>query len=50
VKVTQALVPVLAIGYLLLALAVIGINVGSVPAAVALIFQSAAGIPPSWAT
>jgi AGCS family alanine or glycine:cation symporter len=46
VKVTQALVPVLAIGYLLLALAVIGINIGSVPAAVALIFQSAVGIHP----
>lgn len=46
VKVTQALVPVLAIGYLLLALAVIGINIGSVPAAVALIFQSALGFHP----
>ncbi|ACL41541.1 alanine/glycine:cation symporter family protein [Pseudarthrobacter chlorophenolicus] len=46
VKVTQALVPVLAIGYLVLALAVIAINFGSVPAAVALIFQSAIGIHP----
>ncbi|MGN7199696.1 alanine/glycine:cation symporter family protein [Arthrobacter sp. SAFR-044] len=46
VKVTQALVPVLAIGYLVLALAVIGINIGSVPAAVALIFQSAIGVHP----
>ena len=46
VKVTQALVPVLAIGYLVLALAVIGINIGSVPAAVALIFQSAVGVHP----
>lgn len=46
VKVTQGLVPVLAIGYLLLALAVIFINIGSVPAAVVLIFQSAVGVHP----
>jgi AGCS family alanine or glycine:cation symporter len=46
VKVTQALVPVLALGYLIHALAVNGINNGSVPAAVALIFQSALGIHP----
>ena len=46
VKVTQGLVPVLAIGYLLLALAVIAINVDKVPEAVVLIFQSAVGIHP----
>jgi alanine or glycine:cation symporter, AGCS family len=46
VKVTQALVPVLAIGYLLLALAVIAVNIASVPEAVALIFQSAIGVHP----
>ncbi|MGR0161166.1 alanine/glycine:cation symporter family protein [Paenarthrobacter nitroguajacolicus] len=46
VKVTQGLVPVLAIGYLLLALAVIAINVDKVPQAVVLIFQSAVGIHP----
>jgi AGCS family alanine or glycine:cation symporter len=46
VKVTQGLVPVLAIGYLLLALAVIAINISSVPEAVVLIFQSAVGIHP----
>ncbi|GAA3695789.1 alanine/glycine:cation symporter family protein [Arthrobacter ginkgonis] len=46
VKVTQALVPALAIGYLVLALAVIFINISSVPQAVVLIFQSAVGIHP----
>ena len=46
VKVTQGLVPVLAVGYLILALAVIFINISSVPQAVVLIFQSAIGIHP----
>lgn len=46
VKVTETLVPVLAIGYLLLALAVIGVNIGNVPAAVVLIVKSAFGLEP----
>lgn len=46
VRVTQTLVPVLAIGYLLLALAVIGANITRVPDAVVLIVQSALGIHP----
>jgi len=46
VKVTQYLVPVLAIGYLLLALAVIAVNLDKVPSAVLLIVQSALGIEP----
>jgi alanine or glycine:cation symporter, AGCS family len=46
VKVTQGLIPVLAIGYLILALAVIAMNISSVPEAVVLIFQSAFGLHP----
>lgn len=46
VKVTETLVPVLAIGYLLLALAVIGVNIANVPAAVVLIVKSAFGFEP----
>ncbi|MFJ2619988.1 alanine/glycine:cation symporter family protein [Glutamicibacter sp. NPDC087344] len=46
VKVTQFLVPVLAIGYLLLALTVIALNIQQVPQAFALIVQSALGIHP----
>ncbi|MEU6131879.1 alanine/glycine:cation symporter family protein [Saccharopolyspora sp. NPDC047091] len=46
VKVTQLLVPVLAVGYLVLALAVIGTNVENVPAAVSLIVRSAFGLEP----
>jgi AGCS family alanine or glycine:cation symporter len=46
VRVTETLVPVLAIGYLLLALAVIGVNIANVPAAVTLIVKSALGFEP----
>jgi alanine or glycine:cation symporter, AGCS family len=46
VKVTETLVPVLAIGYLLLALAVIGVNIANVPTAVVLIVKSAFGFEP----
>ena len=46
VKVIQALVPLLAGGYLILALAVIAVNITRVPDAIALIFQSAVGIHP----
>ncbi|MET4590807.1 alanine/glycine:cation symporter family protein [Arthrobacter sp. 754] len=46
VKVTQTLVPILAVGYLVLALAVIFVNLGSVPDAVVMIFQSAVGVHP----
>jgi AGCS family alanine or glycine:cation symporter len=46
VKVTQGLVPVLAISYLFLALAVIFTNLSKVPEAVVLIFQSAIGVHP----
>ncbi|KAA5835193.1 alanine:cation symporter family protein [Saccharopolyspora hirsuta] len=46
VKVTQTLVPVLAIGYLLLALGVIFANVDRVPDAVLLIVRSAFGVEP----
>jgi len=46
VKVTQFLVPVLAIGYLILALAVIAMNIDKVPDALMLIVQSAIGVHP----
>lgn len=46
VKVTQILVPFLAIGYLLLALAVISANLENVPTAIKLIVNSAFGIDP----
>lgn len=46
VKVTQFLVPLLAIGYLLLALTVIALNFQKVPEALVLIVQSALGIHP----
>lgn len=46
VKVTQTLVPVLAIGYLVLALAVIAVNVEKVPDAILLIVNSAFGTEP----
>lgn len=46
VKVTQTLVPVLAIGYLLLALGVIFANVDRVPEAILLIVRSAFGVEP----
>ncbi|KWR70028.1 sodium:alanine symporter [Arthrobacter sp. W1] len=46
VKVTQLLVPFLAIGYLLLALTVIALNISKVPEAVSLIFYSAMGVEP----
>lgn len=46
VKVTQILVPVLAIGYLVLALGVIAINYRSIPDAVVLIVSSAVGLQP----
>ena len=46
VKVTQTLVPVLAIGYLLLALGVIFANVERVPDAILLIVRSAFGVEP----
>lgn len=46
VKVTQTLVPVLAIGYLILALTVILVNIENVPAAINLIVSSAFGLHP----
>ncbi|MGW5146795.1 alanine/glycine:cation symporter family protein [Rhodococcus koreensis] len=46
VKVTQTLVPTLAIGYLVLALAVIFANLESVPDAIKLIVNSAFGVDP----
>jgi alanine or glycine:cation symporter, AGCS family len=46
VKATQLLIPVLAIGYLLLALTVIVVNIENVPDAVVLIVNSAFGIDP----
>lgn len=46
VKVTQILVPILAVSYLLLALAVIAANLEKVPDAFVLIFQSAIGVHP----
>ncbi|MFC9765172.1 alanine/glycine:cation symporter family protein [Rhodococcus jostii] len=46
VKVTQTLVPILAIGYLTLALAVIAANIENVPEAITLIVNSAFGIDP----
>lgn len=46
VKVTQTLVPLLAIGYLILALCVIIAKLGSVPAAILLIVNSAFGAEP----
>ena len=46
VKVTQVLVPLLAFGYLGLALAVIGINYAQIPSAISLIVRSAFGMEP----
>lgn len=46
VKVTQVLVPFLAVGYLVLALAVIAVNIQAVPEALALIVRSAFGQEP----
>lgn len=46
VKVTQYLVPILAVGYLILAIAVIIANWSSVPAALVLIVNSAFGLEP----
>lgn len=46
VKVTQVLVPFLAVGYLVLALAVIAVKIQAVPDAIALIFRSAFGAEP----
>lgn len=46
VKVTQVLVPVLAVGYLVLALAVIAVNIHAVPEAISLIVRSAFGQEP----
>lgn len=46
VKVTQVLVPVLAFGYLGLAIAVIGVNFASIPDAISLIARSAFGMEP----
>lgn len=46
VKVTQTLVPVLAVGYLILAIAVIVVNADRVPDAILLIVNSAFGIEP----
>lgn len=49
VKVTQVLVPMLAFGYLGLALAVIGINYANIPDAISLIVRSAFGLEPMMA-
>ncbi|MCM3636296.1 alanine:cation symporter family protein [Sporosarcina luteola] len=44
VKVTQAIVPIMAVFYLLIALYVVAINITEVPAMIALIFEHAFGI------
>ncbi|XVX20175.1 alanine:cation symporter family protein [Actinomycetota bacterium] len=46
VRVAQFLVPVLAVGYLVLALAVITVNASRIPEALSLIFRSAFGMEP----
>jgi AGCS family alanine or glycine:cation symporter len=46
VKVTQVLVPFLAVGYLLLAVGVIAVNIEAVPEALSLIVRSAFGMEP----
>lgn len=42
-KVAELIVPIMAIGYVLLALAIIGVNFGEIPAVFGLIFKSAFG-------
>ena len=47
-KVAEVLVPVMAIGYLAIALVVLAMNLSAIPAVIALIFKSAFGLAPAF--